>query len=197
MSQSSRQSFNDFSRLPVHDFERQTGVTGISRSYLIPDNMTAHEYEDFYTWKILDGGIKKPGVVEGTALPESRITKIKGDVDQFLMKRSAGYQALLQQGWKKLVDLNPELRKVRLDPKKIDQVYDALMGATSGMNPDDINFYVGAKQKGHDNPGMYFDETPSLALAFEKIAEKSGVRPEWNPSRKTMRVVLGQLTSGH
>lgn len=87
---------------------------------------------------------------------------------------------------KKLLELNPELKKLNFNKASITESYHALIGVTSQYNPDDVNSYLQNNiRQGKINRPVHD--------RINQITQKTGIRFGWQPSEKTMDKIERQL----
>jgi hypothetical protein len=191
-------TFNDPARHPAHRFEEKHGVSGIAGDYVFPRDMTAAAYEDYYTWEFSPhGGIARhPGVFRDHDAPESKLNNLKpGPVARYVAeKASPEYRALLAEGWRQLEAANPVLKKLDFDRSNGGEMYNALMGVTSGFNPDDINFYL-KLQRDNVLPGLHIQTAPAFKVHMEWMENRMSVcdRPGWIPSLPTLEKIRSEF----
>ena len=81
--------------------------------------------------------------------------------------------------WQELTELNPELATPPFRLETADNIYDAIVGVTSGYNIDDILYY--------QNKDGLDEEREALVDIFEA---KYGVILGWQPSIPTLKRIL-------
>lgn len=188
-------SFNDVARQPARSFEQQTRMTGIAGRYIFPENFTASEYEDRYTWLFSANGFKRiPEVLKGTGLPEETMTEVPQGwrVKGLLAHVSEGYKALLFTGWCDIERLNPQTEKVVFDRNDVEQTYQALLGVTSGFNIDDINFFLDLSRQGFP-PGAHSRTLPGYNEMRLNVESRAGTPLYWVASMNTLKKIKQQL----
>lgn len=178
----------ELSRLPAHRFELETGLTGLAGNYRFPGSLRAKDFEDRYFW-----GNKgtPPAFLKETSLPEKEIdVRALGGIDHAVAHSSPGFRHVMLQLWDKMVRLNPPLAAVAVDRANPNHVYDALHGAASGFNPDDINFYLRTRWIEGKMPALL------IASGTRAVENLCGVMPEWITSPQTLDKIGEQLGRG-
>jgi hypothetical protein len=142
----------------ARDFEAHTGISGISADYVFPRGLPEEEYQGYLISRIAEDAT--------------------GDAtDQAVVKQ-------LCMDWDELVALNPELEKVSVDKHDGQAVRDALFGAASQYNTDDINFFY---KRGE---GMNWDdiyEIFGLSDTRRNIELTTGHRMSWVAAPETLQ----------
>ena len=82
---------------------------------------------------------------------------------------------------KKLQELNPELKRLNFNPNKMLEAYQALIGVTSGYNPDDINYFLHSLRTGKRDESL------------NQRKDKMGINLGWQPAHTTMDRIEAQL----
>lgn len=153
------------------DFERATGIKNIGRHYVMPDGLSLKEMQILRVEPInkLYGVRQIHKIVNGQrglALEDpANTSKVHKIYDQWVNSFRRR---------------NPELRTVQLDGRNLRQLYDMTMGVVSGINPQDIDFFINEFKK-----RSAFME--SLKTLRERSARVFGIElPEtWIPSPHT------------
>ncbi|MBK6896927.1 MAG: hypothetical protein IPH06_10090 [Alphaproteobacteria bacterium] len=167
--------------LPAHAFEQETGMTGISYSYVLPEDLQP----------------------ENTR-PESSFHSLVNVWD-------AAAQNRLYQMVDETLALNPGsgLERIPLDRTSPQAIQDFLHGVVSGFNADDIHYYLslhGLLSSGNDDAGFqkipgYKDRIAQAALehrlghqlgwlaspqTIDRIKQQAGLG-DWTPTRGELR----------
>ena len=159
-------------------FARQNDLTGIYGDYKFPNNMSATECEDYYTW----GHSKTaPPVIK-----EYDLSDTKGSAS------SPEYLNVLNDVWDELKKLNPELENVKIHDHKSDEVYYAFLGATSCFVPDDINSFLDYIRQ-DKAPYQEMCNDPKTGALVRWIEERSEGRIHWAASLSTLRNIQDQM----
>lgn len=193
-----RQRFNDLSRHPAHRFEAQHGISGIAGDYIFPDGMTASAYEDLYNWQIDEGEriLRHPGILDSFEAPERRMTHMPGRIAAFVeLQASSRYKSLLHEGWRRLEEENPELKKLAFNRSNGGELYNALLGVTSGFNMQDIDLFLKARRTGQP-PGLYIRNADAFRAHMEWMQNNLDAceRPHWIPSLPTLEKIRDKLS---
>ena len=170
----SRRPGDNLSRHPALEFQTNNHLRGIAGRYKIPGNVTAPEYEDMMSQKV-HAAIE--ALSDGKA---KNFWDVLETTDPF---------DFLAKSWKKLVRLNPVLRKVRLDEGSAEEVYNAHLGVTSGFNVDDINFFLEQKRIGEGLPAKQAHEMPVHGERLDRIDAVAKTRVFWVASPATAHKV--------
>lgn len=159
--------------LSAHEFEKASGIGGISRDYVMPDyfsmaeiGMKAHndqaKLQRKYNTKTLASLVKH---FSATAAPD--------DYSEFATS--------LRKTAQELIHLNPELKAVRFNEQNILDVYHFVKGVASGYNPADINYWMqiyADDQRRHD-----------AAKTKNELGGVIGIRIKWLPAPETLEYI--------
>lgn len=83
------------------------------------------------------------------------------------------------------IELNPDLKKVKLDMNSISQLYHFCTDVVSGFNPDDLNFFIGKNRTPSENLQPLFND---VAVRYGRHAQI-----EWVCSPETINNIKLQL----
>ncbi len=102
----------------------------------------------------------------------------------------------LQGEWQALKDLNPELEVVQIDVNDPLHLMDALRGAASLFNPDDISFFLDlcVKEKSWA-AAVNAHEVPGYTDLANRVIALAGDRPGWVVSPGTLEKIEKQFTA--
>ncbi len=168
---------------PAHDFETATGFAGIARSYAMPygTDQMVESYIKSQANKLEIG----PYVREGSqwSLFDALTRLARGK------KHRAKLLEFLQPLARDFIELNPELKKVRLDVKSVRELYHFCLGVVSGFNPDDLNFFTEKNRTPSENLQPLFND---VAACYGRHA-----RIEWVCSPETINSIKLQLAQVH
>jgi hypothetical protein len=175
--------------MPAYRFEKATGLKGIAGNYKYPGGLNAVEFDDAWTWTFRQygGGIEalpKALVAKNVPMPEFGLHE---EIGAYLNRAPKELQDALRNVWDETVALNPSLKAVRLDKNDIGKVYDAINGAASGFNANDINYYFEADSS-DDARRTYFEDPRRL-----RIEDETGARPCWIASPETLDAICLKL----
>lgn len=166
---------------PVVNFEKETGLAGISGKYKMPDGKT-HETVEFEHQKESRKYIFATArIKEYASFLPSHINK------QLAVIAEEGQKVCLPKMLKnfdKLVKLNPELKKLEVDRTDIEKVNDVIFGITSRFNVDDINGFLKREE--------FYSETKESKLHNE-MEERTGVDIQWHPCLSTLKKIEIQV----
>ncbi len=173
-----RCSHNNKNFLPARDFEAHAGITGISAHYVFPRGMSVGKYEAYLLsyagWNHVEG-----------KNPEEQI--YNASHDPLVMAR-------LRKDWAELVALNPELKKISINKNDGGELRDALFGAASQFNIDDINIFLDTPRKtGNNLNGINVPKIYGLKVTEAQIELTSGVRMQWVASPETVNKIKAAL----
>jgi hypothetical protein len=104
--------------------------------------------------------------------------------DKVNSKAESGDTGYLRKSWAKLVALNPALEDVELDKDRLEDILDAHMGATSGFNVDDINFYIEQRHLLR-KPALHARGMLVHGDRIKRIEAASKTPVSWVPSPRT------------
>ncbi len=173
-------TFNNLSRHPAKLFEINNHFRDISGRYRIPDGMTADAYEDLLAKQMNE------------VIPYSNPKKLPYLFWGMLFLKNP--PSLLIESWNKLVRLNPILRNVRMDKTRADDVYNAHLGVTSGLNIDDINFYIEQTHKGEGEPAFQARSIPEHGERLARIEAVAIAPIYWVLSPRTAQRIEARFT---
>lgn len=88
----------------------------------------------------------------------------------------------------RLLDLNPVLRSVPVQPGSLEQRYHVAMGAISAFNVGDIRHFVEGKT------GLVSRADPAWRHLSETL-ERNGIEPQWIPSMQTLNELTRQTAA--
>ena len=147
---------------PAAMFEKQYGLKGIAKEYKYPPGTTAEEVEDYakVVWH----------------------QKLRGEITPEQMEEK------LRQVRGMLEDLNPELKAINAGTREM-ATYDVILGATSGFNPKDMQFFL----SGHNT--MEARALNPEFVAFERDLTRRGMAMQWVPSPDTMQEISRQISA--
>lgn len=155
---------------PAEDFEAHTGLRGIAGHYRFPHNMSATTYQ-------------------------TRLEAYSGSTC-FSTAPSPEDAAAIRKEWETMVRLNPGLANVRLDKKSSAEILNALLGAASQFNADDINFFLLHQRRGDQAE----DKIEALKKSLRQLMHirmavelTAGARMEWIPSPQTLQKARAAL----
>ena len=140
--------------------EQKTGFTNIAGHYTMPGDLHAHELENY-------------------------AQMIRNLSQNNKIPRAEGLDKL-HAVWSSLRRLNPELNSITLHRDDLMQVFHAVMGVTSGFNPDDIHEFI------HIGGAQMRSSAPDYRARVRKVENALG-HIGWVPSLKTLDTIIGQL----
>lgn len=174
--------FNQLQNQPARRFEKDSGLSGIAVTYHIPDGRGPLAYENLYVSK----NRGKPGILADVDLPP--VAWLVVTVGAAPEKIAPLFLQRLREGWEKLAALNPPLQKLAFDRDDPVSLTHALIGATSGFNTDDIQFYLNLKWA-HDTDGYPLGPAnlpDGYDARLARIEKSCKADFEWYPSPKTL-----------
>lgn len=175
-----RQKFNTAAGKPALEFEELTGLAGIAGIYKYPQGMTAAQYDVYSNFTAPAQDCYE------TAGTDHRLVKV-AEPSPELMTR-------MQREWKKLVDLNPVLKKVPVDVQDGLSLHDAISGVACALNPDDISLFVGMRRKlGVASLKTFAQAIPGYLQLDWEVGQLTSHVPEWFPAPETLEKMRGQL----
>lgn len=181
---------------PAREFEQQTGMTGLSRSYKTPKGQDetdlASQWYEIY-------GRRKYGVIFDQNI--SYVARYFNNLAHGI-RESEDWEDELRTTVAELIRLNPELSIVRYNPDDIEQTFRVLDGALSGFNPDDINYYVNEWEQADRNysnaykdlleehlpANIYWIASPAT---LQKIKSHFGLE-KWEPEELAFHALIEQ-----
>jgi len=173
-------------RFDAEEFEQNTGVKGIAKTYLLPDGMTSIELANVLV-DMRNAFMPVRAVkflLEWNELPKEISPLIDAEWQKVVREHGPKLNALLLQ----LEELNPELKVIDRDPANFQQTFDVVMGVICRFNPQDIAWYVGG------NTGRQSHGDPQWARRHDKIKELTDNAPcRFVMSPSTQITVIDQL----
>lgn len=158
---------------PACEFEKASGMRGISENYHMPNDMTLYEAYA-HVCALVDNAL---GHNMSGQFSQQAILPADLPILNFL---------------ENIVALNPSLQYIDYNPQNIEQVIDFLAGITSGYNPEDIDFFL------KERPSRYNDYLDALSLkidlrirfipapkTFAKIKDHFGLS-DWQPTEEDL-----------
>lgn len=170
-------AFNDAATHPALRFQRDNNLRGIAGRYFIPDGKTAAQYEKAMSRKMhvhVETEMAKRGATE---------------YDYWKVAEDMGLPGFLEKSWDKLVELNPALKKVKLDRSCVEDVYNAHIGVTSGFNVNDINFFLRQKHVGNGLPALQSHKMPVHGARLDRINAAAESQMFWVASPATAKKI--------
>lgn len=144
---------------PAVEFENKTGYSGIAYHYTLPKGLTERHIEDYI-------------VVLRHAQENDIITATEQT------KQLSGL-------WKELKSLNKHtLGRLQFDEKSTDHLEQALLGAASAFNADDIHFYMK-----HNHGWFDMIKDPAYAQKEISVRQKFNFLFGWAPSPQTLDII--------
>ena len=168
--------------MPAVAFEVFNGVDGIAGDYMFPEVKVGVEpYPNagraaiFYRYitDTYDGPVC--GCFQTIGNKDIKISDPPPD----LMRR-------MQEDWKKLMDLNPELQTVRFDRNNPLSLLYALSGVSSLFNPADIDFFINLQEGSAQ-------KLPEYNALFGEVRTMSTVSIQWIPAPQTLAFIKEKL----
>lgn len=153
-----------YSSQPPVDFEKATGLTGISQKYKFPGGLTARQF-DMCARGILPPFNQNPPEALGA----------------------------LKQIFNSLSALNPVAKAIPHgdDPRYL---VHAIFGMASSMNIDDITFFIEQCRATNNGPVAHLTrQNPAYLSRFLPIVVGTGVYPSWVMSPATMDKAYAQI----
>jgi hypothetical protein len=175
--------------MPAYRFEKASGLKGIAGNYKYPGGLNAVEFDDAWTWTFHQYGggtaaLPTALVKMGVPMPE---IGLREEINAYLKRAPKELQDALRNVWDELVTLNPALKAVRVDKTDIGMVYDAINGAASGFNANDINYYFEADNS-DEARRAYFQDPRRV-----RIEDETGARACWIASPETLDLICLKL----
>jgi hypothetical protein len=188
---------------PVHEFEKETGITGISRDYVIPEGYTATSMGEYLN--------------EAAYRPNAKEALLYHDLSKFKTLFKTAMRGNLQKnGWiykmvqalNDLEKLNPELQTLEYDRNNVDDMYHVALGICSGFNPDDIQYFVSKRHQLSAEESLNF-HAQKMALrrkigaemlwvtspeTYKKIKKQAGLE-NWEVSPDTLQKLKDHITN--
>lgn len=168
----------------AEDFEKKTGLSGISRNYRLPDNLTPEK---------LAKCIKSPALcfVFGDTLHNVKLLT-------HAFRNSTDNKTASVNNWsglahvhllKSIIDLNPELKSVNYFEDNPNEIRRFLWGIASGYNSDDIEYGLETLH----NFDCFNAIDPMLDVRHDDINRITGHGAEWMISPNTYDLILNQM----
>ncbi|MBI1301690.1 MAG: hypothetical protein GC137_08540 [Alphaproteobacteria bacterium] len=149
---------------PAKDFEEFTGFTGISYTYNMPHDEEPYSLEQAIVAHV-DSNNWSCYTIEGTA-SDNLSARMRRAVKSTLEKDSL--RSTLQEHAQDILNLNPVLQTIRFSFNRIPDLYDFILGATSGFHPADIQHYLDLR-----------DDKNSLGFSKEQHAIHTRIQNLW------------------
>ncbi len=179
---------------PPERMEKESGLSGISCDYKMPEGLSCKEYEigffnEFGMYKVAFNDMKT--LKESKLKPENERNNDDLDVIDALGRPDVieGYTHLaskcetsipeLKTKVDEIKKLNPELNKVRHKSDDFMQLFDFIQGVTSKFSPEDIEFYLNSTR----------EERQASLKENEKLTAKYGVEIRWMPAKATQNKI--------
>jgi|GEM_PF-5981297 len=169
---------------PARQFEQQIGISGISRNYTIPESVwdTApltflqKSYGVIYM-RCEDFESRVSIFNKASVLFDAYRARIINQKNGFI-KMCDTHFAL----WEEIKQYNPSLINVNPEPYNLIKINDVVMGAISGFNENDIQYYISA-------PFNEFWGRPPFAWTDGKELFRAG----WRPCQNTVNIIEEEL----
>jgi hypothetical protein len=158
-------------KMPAHDFERESGVKGIARDYLMPEGHTMQSVGERFI-----GGMASVNVQNILLRYDYQVMRT---LFQKAVSGESAWENKMLKTLDEIIELNPELQAIQYGKTSIDETYHVLCGLCSGFNPDDINHYLSGCRNGRTPE--YFDARVYARMLGDKI----GFDFLWIPSSAT------------
>jgi len=146
---------------PALDFEKAAGITGIGRRYMMPRGQSLEAMEFEITRNVQ--------WAQNISLEER-------------LRRAQRYASSFRA-------LNPELAKVNYDPDNLIHNWHYILGVTSGLNPDDIDYFINNGGR-LNNPEQNYSDKLKVRLSTE-FNSHAGIY--WRPSAATAALIVEKL----
>jgi hypothetical protein len=115
-------------------------------------------------------------------------------LDDLLKKLEKNDLAFYNDMLNRLRDINPELRDRNIDRTNINMVYDEIMGISSQLTLQDIDFYHAYNAERKKSDPKKYEQTPEYNDMCERIENYFGIM-YWTPSPQTMEAIIRQMDS--
>jgi len=200
---------------PAKEFEKETGLTGLSQQYTLPKGLTEQTIEDFTCYYgdliiSMRGANNEDEWLRATALTNpfksyqyltlEEVESIKppppqtGKSKEIWLKKEQDFLHNLSDLWDYLIELNPSLEIIAPNKEYFFSIEAAIFGVTSQYNVDDIYQYVHYVPYAQDLIKKEDPNEKENAKLFNKIAEKLDRRSLYGfPSLKSLKKIRAQI----
>ncbi|MBI1301691.1 MAG: hypothetical protein GC137_08545 [Alphaproteobacteria bacterium] len=180
--------------LPAKDFEAFTGVSGISRTYVMRNERDPEEIDQEMLRLYYETRLKNylTNNEAATQYQRAKIGPEKYD------REKPHFLALLRKHVYDIVTLNPELGDIGLSHESVSEMYHFIRGAVSGFNPQDIEYFLELNRTlGGSNTAC--DEQKEVMNLVAALWDNSDYKEKkigsWKMAPSTANTILGQLHS--
>ena len=175
---------------PALNFEAQTGIEGVGRTYKMPNGISME-----YMESLLPGTDFSLFQMKHVVPTDERFRFSWAMAAEQVVPLATTMETKYQKLIDTLCDLNPELKNIKFDQQNKSDRDNFLWGVTSGFNPDDIQHFL---DRSHRDPAEIKQEQltgiwPQLKRRCDEIFGKEQHLVQWVPSPATAAHINEQL----